>query len=145
MVSVIFAAGVYTGILSGTKMTDAIAHSIVQMIPATAGAHLPLITALLSAPFTFFISNDAFYFGVVPVLAEAAKGYGIAPELIARASLIGQPVHQLSPLVAANYVLIGLAGVEFGAHQRFTLKWAFLLMFVLLVVSGILGAVPLLL
>jgi CitMHS family citrate-Mg2+:H+ or citrate-Ca2+:H+ symporter len=145
VVSVIFAAGVFTGILSGTKMTDAIAHSIVQMIPATAGAHLPLITALLSAPFTFFISNDAFYFGVVPVLAEAAKGYGIAPELIARASLIGQPVHQLSPLVAANYVLIGLAGVEFGAHQRFTLKWAFLLMFVLLVVSGILGAVPLLL
>jgi len=145
VVSVIFAAGVFTGILSGTKMTDAIAHSIVQMIPATAGAHLPLITALLSAPFTFFISNDAFYFGVVPVLAEAAKGYGIAPELIARASLIGQPVHQLSPLVAANYVLIGLAGVEFGAHQRFTLKWAFLLMLVLLVVSGILGAVPLLL
>jgi CitMHS family citrate-Mg2+:H+ or citrate-Ca2+:H+ symporter len=144
VVSVIFAAGVFTGILSGTKMTDAIAHSIIQMIPASAGTHLPLITAMLSAPFTFFISNDAFYFGVVPVLAEAAKGYGIAPEVIARASLIGQPVHQLSPLVAANYVLIGLAGVEFGVHQRFTLKWAFLLMFVMLIVAGILGVVPLL-
>jgi len=144
VVSVIFAAGVFTGILSGTKMTDAIAHSVIQMIPASAGTHLPLITALLSAPFTFFISNDAFYFGVVPILAEAAKGYGIAPEVIARASLIGQPVHQLSPLVAANYVLIGLAGVEFGAHQRFTLKWAFLLMFVMLIVGGILGVIPLL-
>jgi CitMHS family citrate-Mg2+:H+ or citrate-Ca2+:H+ symporter len=81
---------------------------------------------------------------VVPILAEAAKGYGIAPDVIARASLIGQPVHQLSPLVAANYVLIGLAGVEFEAHQRFTLKWAFLLMFVMLIVAGILGVVPLL-
>jgi Mg2+/citrate symporter len=70
--------------------------------------------------------------------------YGIAPDVIARASLIGQPVHQLSPLVAANYVLIGLAGVEFEAHQRFTLKWAFLLMFVMLIVAGILGVVPLL-
>jgi CitMHS family citrate-Mg2+:H+ or citrate-Ca2+:H+ symporter len=143
VVAVIFAAGVFTGILSGTKMTDAIAQSIIQMIPASAGPHLPLITALLSAPFTFFISNDAFYFGVVPLLAEAAKGYGIASEVIARASLIGQPVHQLSPLVAANYVLIGLAGVEFGAHQRFTLKWAFLLMIVMLIVAGILGLVPL--
>lgn len=144
VVSVIFAAGVFTGILSGTKMTDAIAHSITQMIPPSAGVHLPLITAMLSAPFTFFISNDAFYFGVVPVLAETAKGYGVAPEVIARASLIGQPVHQLSPLVAANYVLIGLAGVEFGAHQRFTLKWTFLLMFILLIVAGGLGVIPLL-
>jgi CitMHS family citrate-Mg2+:H+ or citrate-Ca2+:H+ symporter len=142
VVSVIFAAGVFTGILSGTKMMDAIAQSIVQIIPASAGHYLPLITALLSAPFTFFVSNDAFYFGVVPILAEAAKGYGIAPEIIARASLIGQPVHQLSPLVAANYVLIGMSQVEFGAHQRFTLGWAFVLMAVLLVVSVLFGVLP---
>lgn len=144
VIAVIFAAGVFTGILSGTKMTDAIAQSIIQAIPASAGHYLPIITAIISAPFTFFLSNDAFYFGVVPILAEAAKGYGIAPEVIARASLIGQPVHQLSPLVAANYVLIGLSGVEFGAHQRFTLKWAFVLMFVMLIVAGLTGVIPIL-
>ncbi|BEP41120.1 CitMHS family transporter [Variovorax sp. V15] len=143
VVSLIFAAGVFTGILSGTKMTDAIAQSVVSAIPQGAGNLLPLITALLSAPMTFFLSNDAFYFGVVPILAEAAKGYGIAPEIIARASLLGQPVHQLSPLVAANYVLIGVAGVEFGAHQRFTLKWAALLAVVMIVSAGLFGIIPL--
>ncbi|WP_366007193.1 citrate:proton symporter [uncultured Comamonas sp.] len=143
VVAVIFAAGVFTGILSGTKMTDAIAQSVVAAIPESAGNFLPLITALLSAPMTFFLSNDAFYFGVVPILAEAAKGYGIAPEVIARASLIGQPIHQLSPLVAANYVLMGVAGVEFGAHQKFTLKWAALLALVMLVTAGLFGIVPL--
>ena len=143
VVSVIFAAGVFTGILSGTKMTDAIAHSIVSAIPTSAGHYLPLITAAISAPMTFFLSNDAFYFGVVPILAEAAKGYGIASEIIARASLLGQPVHQLSPLVAANYVLIGLAGVEFGDHQKFTLKWAFLLVVVMIITAGVIGVVPL--
>ncbi|MEJ8848449.1 citrate:proton symporter [Variovorax rhizosphaerae] len=143
VVAVIFAAGVFTGILSGTKMTDAIAQSVVQSIPTSAGHFLPLITALLSAPMTFFLSNDAFYFGVVPILAEAAKGYGIAPEIIARASLLGQPIHQLSPLVAANYVLMGVAGVEFGAHQRFTLKWAFLLVVVMILAAGLFGIVPL--
>ncbi|MEH2492743.1 CitMHS family transporter [Bradyrhizobium sp. AZCC 2230] len=142
VVGVIFAAGVFTGILSGTKMMDAIARSVVHIIPASAGGHLPLITALLSAPFTFFISNDAFYFGIVPILTETAKGYGIAPEIIARASLIGQPVHFLSPLLAANYVLIGLAGVEFGAHQRFTMRWSFLLMMVLLATSALIGVIP---
>lgn len=144
VVAVIFAAGVFTGILSGTKMTDAIAHSVINAIPASAGHYLPLITALLSAPMTFFLSNDAFYFGVVPILAEAAKGYGIAPEIIARASLLGQPVHQLSPLVAANYVLMGVAGVEFGAHQKFTLRWALLLVVVMIVAAGLFGIVPLL-
>ncbi|MBS0344248.1 MAG: citrate transporter, partial [Proteobacteria bacterium] len=134
---------VFTGILSGTKMTDAIAQSVVSAIPQGAGNLLPLITALLSAPMTFFLSNDAFYFGVVPILAEAAKGYGIAPEIIARASLLGQPVHQLSPLVAANYVLIGVAGVEFGAHQRFTLKWAALLAVVMIASAGLFGIIPL--
>lgn len=143
VVAVIFAAGVFTGILSGTKMTDAIAQSVVSSIPHNAGNFLPLITGLLSAPFTFFLSNDAFYFGVVPILAEAARGYGIAPEIIARASLLGQPIHQLSPLVAANYVLMGVAGVEFGAHQKFTLKWAALLVVVMILSAGLLGVVPL--
>lgn len=143
VVSVIFAAGVFTGILNGTKMTDALAQSIVGLVPSQAGNFIPLITALVSAPFTFFLSNDAFYFGVVPILAEAAKVYGIGPEVIARASLIGQPVHQLSPLVAALYVLLGLTGVEIGALQRFVLKWALLLTLVMLVAAGLTGAVPL--
>lgn len=142
VVSVVFGAGVFTGILSGTGMTTALAESVVNMIPTAAGEYIPLITALLSAPFTFFLSNDAFYFGVVPVLAHAAAAYGIPPEVIARASLIGQPVHMLSPLVPAAYVLTGLSQVEFGAHQRFSLKWAALLAFVMLIGAIVTGALP---
>jgi len=86
-------------------------------------------------PLTFFVSNDAFYFGVIPVVAETASGFGISPVEIARASLIGQPVHFLSPLVPSTYLLVGLAGVEFGDHQRFTLKWAVLVCLLMLVAS----------
>jgi CitMHS family citrate-Mg2+:H+ or citrate-Ca2+:H+ symporter len=143
VVSVIFAAGVFTGILKGTGMTDALAQSIIWLIPEGHGSWLPLITAISSAPFTFFLSNDAFYFGVVPVLAEAAKSYGIAPEVIARASLVGQPVHQLSPLVAALYVLTGLSKVEFGDFQRYALKWTLLLALLLLIGAIVTGAVSL--
>lgn len=49
-----------------------------------------------------------------------------------RASLIGQPVHLLSPLVPSTSLLVGLAGVDFDEHQRFTLKWALLTALVLL-------------
>jgi CitMHS family citrate-Mg2+:H+ or citrate-Ca2+:H+ symporter len=67
----------------------------------------------------------------------------LAPEIIARASLLGQPIHQLSPLVAANYVLMGVAGVEFGDHQKFTLNWAALLAVVMILSAGLFSIVPL--
>ncbi|XYJ24028.1 citrate transporter CitH [Bacillus velezensis] len=124
VVSMVFAAGIFTGILSGTKMVDAMAHSLVSLIPDAMGPHLPLITAIASMPFTFFMSNDAFYFGVLPIIAEAASAYGIDAAEIGRASLLGQSVHLLSPLVPSTYLLVGMAGVSFGDHQKFTIKWA---------------------
>ena len=122
-------------------MIDAMAHAVVDRIPARLGPSLPLVTGVLSIPFTFFISNDAFYYGVVPILSQAAGAYGIAPVEIGRASLVGQPVHLLSPLVPSTYLLVGLAGVDFGAHQRFTLKWSFVTSMVMLAVVLLLRAI----
>ncbi|WP_374469488.1 CitMHS family transporter [Phenylobacterium sp.] len=123
----VFAAGAFTGVLSGTGMIDAMAAGIVQVLPPWLGPHMAVITALLAMPMTFFLSNDAWYFGVVPVLAEAAKAYGIAPAQIARASLMGQPVHGLSPMVAPLYLKCALLGVELVDLQRFALRWTVLL------------------
>ncbi len=143
VVAVVFAAGVFTGILSGTKMIDAMAQSVVQVVPPALGPYLAVITAFLSVPFTFFISNDAFYYGVVPVLAEAGAHYGISAAEIGRASLLGQPVHLLSPLVPSTYLLVGLCGVEMGDHQKFTLKWALVTSLVLLVIGLLTTVIPL--
>ena len=124
VVGLIFAAGIFTGILSGTKMVDAMAESVIQLVPPVLGPYLAIVTGVLSIPFTFFISNDAFYFGVLPILAKAGQAYGISAAEMARASLIGQPVHLLSPLVPSTFLLVGLVGVDFDDHQRYTLKWA---------------------
>ncbi|WP_027015732.1 CitMHS family transporter [Comamonas composti] len=143
VVSLIFAAGAFVGILSGTRMVDAIANSVIAMVPEQVGPYMAVVTALLSIPFTFFISNDAFYFGILPILAKTAAVYGISHAEIARASLIGQQVHLLSPLVASTYLLVGLAKVEFGDHQRFTLLWALSAAMVMLVATLALGVIPL--
>jgi CitMHS family citrate-Mg2+:H+ or citrate-Ca2+:H+ symporter len=142
VVGLIFAAGVFTGILSGTKMVDAMANSVVSLVPASLGPYLAIVTGVLSIPFTFFISNDAFYFGVLPILAKAGEAYGLTAAEIARASLIGQPVHLLSPLVPSTFLLVGLCGVDFGEHQRFTLRWALLSALVLMVVGLLLLVIP---
>lgn len=143
VVSLIFAAGIFVGILQGTKMVDAIALSVIAAVPEWMGPYLAVVTGLLSIPFTFFISNDAFYFGIVPILAKAAAVYGISAAEIGRASLIGQPVHLLSPLVASTYLLVGMAKVEFGDHQRYTLMWAITASLVLLAAALVFGVVPL--
>ena len=88
------------------------------VIPASLGPFLAVITGILSIPFTFFMSNDAFYFGILPILAESAAAYGIAPVEMARASITGQPVHLQSPLVPAILLLVSLASVNLGDHHK---------------------------
>lgn len=136
----IFAAGILTGILAGTGMTEALTHSVTGLIPVSAGRHLALITALLSAPFTYFISNDAFYFGVLPILASTGASFGLGPAEMGRAALVGQQIHLLSPLVPSTFLLVGLAGIEFGDLLRTVFKWAagsFLVFLLACIVFGI--------
>ena len=121
VVTMVFAAGIFMGILSGTKMIDAMAKIIIAAVPESMGAHFPVITALISLPGTFFMTNDAFYFGVLPVLAKAAATYGVDAAEMGRAALIGQGAHLLSPLVPYTYLLVGLNKVEFGDLQKFAL------------------------
>jgi CitMHS family citrate-Mg2+:H+ or citrate-Ca2+:H+ symporter len=118
--ALIFAAGVLTGVMKGTGMVEGMSAALVAAIPEALGPHLAPAVAAASLPGTFFLSNDAFYFGMLPVLAEAGAAHGIAPEAMARAALMGQPFHLLSPLVPSTWLLVGLARVEMGAHQRFT-------------------------
>lgn len=142
IVLLIFAAGAFTGILQGTGMVEAMANALVAAIPPELGPYFAPITALVSMPLTFFMSNDAFYFGILPVLAETASHYGVAPEAIARASLTALPVHAMSPLIAAIYLVCGLLNVEVGAAQRFSLKWAVLACLVLVGAALASGAFP---
>ncbi|MER7899664.1 citrate:proton symporter [Streptomyces sp. NPDC096046] len=137
----VFAAAVFTGVLQGTGMVDHMAKWMVDVIPAGMGPHMALVTGILSLPLTYFMSNDGFYFGVLPVLAEAGAAHGVTPLEMARASLVGQPLHMSSPLVPAVYVLVGMARVEFGDHTRFVVKWAALTCLVILGAGMLFGII----
>lgn len=121
VVAMVFAAGIFMGILDGTGMVKNMTTMIINVIPQSWGPYFSLITAALSLPGTFFMTNDAFYFGVLPVLAKTAAAYGISPEEIGRAALIGQGSHLLSPLVPSTYLLVGLNKIELGDLQKFAL------------------------
>ncbi|WP_411132855.1 CitMHS family transporter [Streptomyces sp. C10] len=137
----VFAAAVFTGVLTGTGMVEHMARWLVSGVPDALGPHMGIVTGVLSIPLTYFMSNDGFYFGIVPILAEAGAAHGVAPIEIARASLVGQALHMSSPLVPAVYVLVGMAKVEFGDHTKFTVKWAALTSLVVLCAGVLFGII----
>jgi CitMHS family citrate-Mg2+:H+ or citrate-Ca2+:H+ symporter len=104
--------------------------------------YLPLIVAVVSMPLSLVFTPDAFYFGVMPVLAQAAGSFGMDPAVIGRASILGQMTtgFPLSPLTASTFILIGLSGVTLGDHQRFIFPWAFGTTLVMTAVAYLTGA-----
>ncbi|MEU1806181.1 citrate:proton symporter [Streptomyces sp. NPDC019937] len=143
--TMIFAAGVFTGILTGTGMIGKMAHAIVGVIPDGLGGHLPALVAVTSMPLSLVFTPDAYYFGILPVLAGTADSFGTDPAEVARAAVLGQMTtgFPLSPLTAATFILLGMSGVQLGEHQRFIFRWAFGTTLVMTAVAMATGAVPL--
>ena len=143
--SMIFAAGIFSGILTGSKMIEAMASSLVSLIPEHHANLLPLLTAITSMPSSMLFTPDAYYFGVVPVLSQAAQHYNIDALEIGRAALLGQMTvgFPLSPLTASTFLLIGLCEVELGDHQKFIFKWAFGTTIVMTIIALITGSIHL--
>ncbi|TWS22721.1 citrate:proton symporter [Tsukamurella sputi] len=142
VVGMVFAAAVLTGVFKGTGMVDSVAAWVTGIIPSSMGPHLAVITGVLSIPFTFLMSNDAFYFGILPVLSETASHYGISAAEMARASITGQPFHMQSPLVPAILLLVALAGVGLADHHKKVLWRAVVVSIVMLVVGVLVGQIP---
>lgn len=143
--SMIFAAGVFSGILGGSKMIDAMASALVALIPAQQANLLPTLTAISSLPASILFTPDAYYFGVVPILSQTATEFGIDKLEIGRAALLGQMTvgFPISPLTASTFLLVGLSEVDLGEHQRFTFFWAWGTTIVMTIVALLTGSIHL--
>ncbi len=141
--TMIFAAGIFTGILTGTKMIDGMASAMVSIIPESLASYLPVLVAITSMPLSLVFTPDAYYFGVLPIISQTTNNFGIDPIEIGRAAILGQMTtgFPLSPLTASTFILVGLAGVNLGDHQRFIFKWAFGTTIVMTIVALITGAI----
>lgn len=141
--SMIFAAGVFTGILNGTGMIGEMAQAIVSIIPHSLGRFIPVATGITSMPLSLVFTADAYYFGVLPVVAQTASSLGIDPFEIGRAAILGQTTvgFPLSPLTGSTFILISLVQVDLVDHQKFIFKWAFMTTVIMTIVAVLIGAI----
>lgn len=144
MAGILLAAGAFTGIMKDSGMLSAMAKSVVSVVPASLGGHLPIVVAVLSMPLSLLFDPDSFYLGVLPVVAEVGRSFGVAPADVGRAALLGQMTtgFPVSPLTPATFLVVGLTGIELGEHQRFTGPWLFATTLVMTVAALILGVLP---
>ncbi len=127
MAGVLLAAGAFTGIMKESGMLAAMAQAAVSHLPAEQARHIPFGLALISMPLSLVFDPDSFYFGVLPVVAEAAGKLGIPAVQVGQGALLGQMTtgFPISPLTPATFLIVGLADIELGEHQKFTAPFLF--------------------
>jgi CitMHS family citrate-Mg2+:H+ or citrate-Ca2+:H+ symporter len=145
MVTVLLAAGVFTGVMKEGGFLAALASAVAQNVSPDAATHLPSVVGALSMPLSLLFDPDSFYFGIVPMLAQASAELGVPGEQVARAALLGQMTtgFPVSPLTPATYLLVALARIELGAHQRFTIPYLLIISLAMTAACVILGLFPL--
>ncbi|MEV0027275.1 citrate:proton symporter [Streptomyces atroolivaceus] len=141
VVMLVLGAGVFTGVMTDAGMIKAMADAALAIVPDSMGNIIPLFTAVLALPLGFFMSNDAYWFGVVPVLAESAAHYGIDANEIARAGAIGQILHMMGPTSAPLWVLLGLVKADLGEFQKHALRWGILVSLAYILFALLTGAI----
>jgi len=145
MASILFAAGVFTGIMNKSGMLAAMAKTAVGFVPPEMASHIPAVLGVLSMPLSMLFDPDSFYFGVLPVVAEVSKMLGVEPIQVAQAALLGQMTtgFPVSPLTPATFLVAGLAGIDLADHQKYTFKYLFAASIVMTISCIVLGIFPL--
>ena len=143
MTVTLFSVGIFMGVISGSGMVEAMANTIVGILPSALAPHMHWILALFSVPLMMILGTDAFYYAMLPIIIGVVAPFGVSAEAVAATFLLtatfGTPV---SPSVAAVYVGLGLADVSIGDHIKYSLKFVWPMSILTLIAATLLGVVP---
>lgn len=140
MSATLLAAAVFIGVMQNSGMLDAMVEVLLAIIPDAMGRYMNLIAGFISVPVGAVLDADTFYYGVFPLLGEAAAAFGVPRLDVGIAMLIGKNVGMIiSPLQPTTYLACGLAGVEVAAHIKKNFLWTWAISLALCLVAIIMG------
>lgn len=143
MVSVLFASGVFTGVLNNSPMKDAMVEVVSNILSGGTAAHINTIMGFLWGPLSALgLNHEACAYTIVPMLQSIAADYITPLQAAAGYLMTFVPQVFVNPGTAAMYIGLGLAGIEFKDHWKFTFKWAMMICTVCFAGSLLIGAIP---
>ena len=142
MTVTLFSVGVFMGVIKDSGMVEAMANTIVAVLPSAIAPHMHWFMCLFSVPLLVVLGTDAFYYALLPIIIGVVEPFGVTPETVAAAFLLtatlGTPV---SPSVAAVYVGLGLSDVSIGEHIKYSLRLVWPASIVVLVLATVIGVI----
>jgi CitMHS family citrate-Mg2+:H+ or citrate-Ca2+:H+ symporter len=144
VVFMILGAGIMMGVLNYSGMADAIANGLAAVVPESMSSYFGYIIGGISAPGLFVLNNDAFYYGVLPLLAATAYNYGFSPMQVGVASLMGQSARAMSPVIPSLYLMINILELDFNEYQKTILPIALINLVLFALTCLVVGSVPIL-
>lgn len=142
--AMIIASGFFMGILNGSGMGTGIATSLGNLVPASMGNLIPIFTAILGIPGLIFLSSDGYYFGILPVLAKVAAGFGVPAIAMGVGAMIPLATYYATPLIAWIYILVDRTETDFADYQKAILAVGLPAFVIYILVFIITGAIPVL-
>ena len=143
MTVTLFAVGVFMGVISESGMVEAMATTLVNILPAAITPHMHWFLALFSVSLMMILGTDAFYYAMLPIIIGVVAPFGVSAQSVAATFLLtatyGTPV---SPSLAAVYVGLGLSDTTIGDHIKYSLKFVWPASIIVLILTTILGVVP---
>ena len=140
MAMIIFAAGIFLGVLKESKMLHALAQDLMSLLPEVIQAHIHIIIGFFGVPFELLLNTDAYYYALLPIVEQAVQPYVVSGESVVYAMLIGNIIGTfISPFSPALWLALGLAKLDMGSHIRYSLAWIWGLSIMLMLSAWMLG------
>ncbi len=125
-----------------TVIIAQMAEVLINIIPSFLMPYLHIVIGILAAPIGMVIGPDPYYYAVLPLIAQAVAEFGVTPDKVAYAMLIGANVGiVVSPCIPTTFLALGLAEVELKDHIKFSFKYLWIASIALLAFSIIIGLV----
>lgn len=142
MGTILFAAGVYVGILSQSGMLESISKAFAMILPDALLPYLHIIIGIFGIPSEIILDTNGHYFTLFPVVAQIVEHYGIEPINAGYAILIGSIAGTfISPFSPALWLGLGLARLSMGKHIAYSFFWLWGISLIILFFSYIMGVI----
>lgn len=142
MVAILLSSGIFLGVLTHTKMIDAMAKVLINLIPDFLGPYIHLVLGFFSVPVGMMLGTNPYFFGLLPLAIGVGNQYGIDSVNLSKALLIGKNYGVLiTPHAATTYLAIGLAGISIKELMWTCFPWLWLLGTISLLAALVMGVV----